>query len=253
MRRGQGLFVGNFARNTNASTPFTPSSLPGLQLWLDAADASTILLNGSNVAQWNDKSTNAYNVIQPTSTKQPAYVTNSQNGHNIVRFDGIIDILSNSTAPNATTTLNTMIVAASVATNATYSGLVGLGDTGATNNSTIGDNPIQNTSGAFWCGGDTEVSPYSSDIIQNTGWHSLMKITDGTYINGYFDNNNTIVNYAHAYSFTNPYVQVGSYLQSVTGGFCASDTGEVIIYNRVLSSTERTQVYNYLKAKWSTP
>ena len=42
-------------------------------LWLDASDASTITLNGSNVTQWNDKSGNGYHASQAVATDQPAY------------------------------------------------------------------------------------------------------------------------------------------------------------------------------------
>lgn len=44
-----------------------------LALWLDAADASTITLNGGNVSQWNDKSGNGRNATQAIASLQPAY------------------------------------------------------------------------------------------------------------------------------------------------------------------------------------
>lgn len=59
---------------------FIPTSVAGCQLWFDAADASTITLNGSTVSSWRDKSANAYSVIQPTSANQPTYSTNLLNG-----------------------------------------------------------------------------------------------------------------------------------------------------------------------------
>jgi len=59
---------------------FIPTSVASCQLWFDAADASTITLNGSTVSSWRDKSANAYSVIQPTSANQPTYTTNLLNG-----------------------------------------------------------------------------------------------------------------------------------------------------------------------------
>lgn len=51
-----------------------PSALgSGLALWLDAADARTITLNGSTVSKWNDKSGNNRNVSQATASLQPTY------------------------------------------------------------------------------------------------------------------------------------------------------------------------------------
>ena len=44
------------------STVFTPKSLTGLQLWLDAADSTSLSYSGSNVTAWGDKSGNGYNM-----------------------------------------------------------------------------------------------------------------------------------------------------------------------------------------------
>jgi hypothetical protein len=47
---------------TSSQNPrFSPDSLPGLRLWLDAADRDSVVLSGSNVTQWNDKSGNLRN------------------------------------------------------------------------------------------------------------------------------------------------------------------------------------------------
>jgi hypothetical protein len=52
---------------------WTPAQLSSviLALWHDALDASTLLLNGSAVAQWNDKSGNGRNAVQATAVNQP--------------------------------------------------------------------------------------------------------------------------------------------------------------------------------------
>ena len=68
---------------------WTPAQLEmGLALWLDADDASTITLNGTDVAAWADKSGNGYDVSQGTAANQPAYVTNALNGKPVIRTDG---------------------------------------------------------------------------------------------------------------------------------------------------------------------
>lgn len=59
-----------------------------LGLWLDAADASTITLNGSNVSQWNDKSGNGRHVSQATAANQPSYGTRALNNKNTIEFSG---------------------------------------------------------------------------------------------------------------------------------------------------------------------
>ena len=49
---------------------FLPSSLPGCQLWLDAADNSSLVMNETNVTTWRDKSGNGYhmNTLTPNAT-----------------------------------------------------------------------------------------------------------------------------------------------------------------------------------------
>jgi hypothetical protein len=46
-------------------------------LWLDASDSSTIILNGSNVSQWTDKSGKSNHLVQNTVGNQPTLVGNS--------------------------------------------------------------------------------------------------------------------------------------------------------------------------------
>ena len=68
-------------------TVWNPSML-GPALWLDAADASTITLNGSTVSQWSDKSGNSRHVIQATAAAQPLYSANQIGGLPALSFDG---------------------------------------------------------------------------------------------------------------------------------------------------------------------
>jgi len=85
MERGLGEFV-------FAEEEWTPAQIT-TALWLDADDASTITLNGSNVSAWNDKSGNGRNATQATAANQPAYTTAGLNGKNILTFDGSSDYL----------------------------------------------------------------------------------------------------------------------------------------------------------------
>jgi hypothetical protein len=59
---------------------FQPNDILGCQLWLDAADPSTIALSSGTVTLWNDKSGNGYSVIQPIAANRPTYTTNLLNG-----------------------------------------------------------------------------------------------------------------------------------------------------------------------------
>jgi hypothetical protein len=88
-----------------SGTTFTPAQLPGLNLWLDAADATTItVLPGNLVSQWFDKSANAYAYRQGIPSRQPTYVASGINGK------GSISCTSNSSGgSNATALFDTWV------------------------------------------------------------------------------------------------------------------------------------------------
>jgi hypothetical protein len=66
---------------------FTPTQISGCQLWFDAADQTTFSYgSGTSVSQWQDKSSNAYTVIQPTSGNQPTLTQSAQNSLPGIQF-----------------------------------------------------------------------------------------------------------------------------------------------------------------------
>jgi hypothetical protein len=92
-----------FARSSGAA-PFDPLSLSPA-LWLDASDASTLYdaaTGGSlvaadgAVARWEDKSGNSKHATQGTGSFQPVRKTAILNGLDIIRFDGIDNLLTTS-------------------------------------------------------------------------------------------------------------------------------------------------------------
>jgi hypothetical protein len=78
---------------------WTPARLPGLALWLSAADLSTITI-ATGVSEWRDKSGNGRHYSQGTGAAQPAWSAASVavNGVGIpgVTFDGSDDFLTGS-------------------------------------------------------------------------------------------------------------------------------------------------------------
>lgn len=62
---------------------FTPTDLPNLKLWLDAADISTITKDGGDlVSNWADKSGLGNDAVQGVSTNQPLWQSASFGGNN---------------------------------------------------------------------------------------------------------------------------------------------------------------------------
>lgn len=89
---------------SKTSSGFSPTTLPGCVLWLDAADSNTMTLSGSNITAWKDKSLsanhftaiagsppvlsnyNSLNAISWTSTNQQLYsVSNNVTTGNATR------------------------------------------------------------------------------------------------------------------------------------------------------------------------
>jgi hypothetical protein len=79
-------------RLTWNETVWNPGMIP-VVLWLDAADASTITLNGSTVSQWSDKSGLGNHAVNATTASQPTYQATGFNGRPTLSFDNTNDFL----------------------------------------------------------------------------------------------------------------------------------------------------------------
>ena len=119
-------FVGRYVQNPR----FSPDTLPGLALWLDAADATTVTLSGSNVTQWRDKSGNGRNAVPGNS---PIYTSNQS-----VQFNGTTNYLTiqNASGMLANTYFTLFFVERLASFNGTYLGNHFFGDD--TNSSVAG-------------------------------------------------------------------------------------------------------------------
>jgi hypothetical protein len=61
------------ARSVATFSIWQPTQISGCQLWLDAADSTSMTVSGSTVSQWNDKSGNGYNVTQSDAGSRPRF------------------------------------------------------------------------------------------------------------------------------------------------------------------------------------
>ena len=78
--------------NITASSSWTPAALGNsLAMWLDAADALTIIQSGGAVSQWSDKSGNGRHALPATVANQPTTGLVTINGRNTIDFDGSTD------------------------------------------------------------------------------------------------------------------------------------------------------------------
>ncbi len=80
------MSANNSFLNSKYKSNFSPQNLPGLTIWLDAADSNTVTQSGGVVSYWRDKSPNGIDVSQNTVASRPTYESNVQNGRPSLRF-----------------------------------------------------------------------------------------------------------------------------------------------------------------------
>lgn len=237
---------------------FNPKSISGLQAWWDAAAANTLYdaatggsvqsADAGLVARWEDRSGNNNHCTQSgADTIKPILKTSQVNGRNVVRFDGTDDrmVFSNIDAQAYTilvvgrkwsATTDTFIATGNSANFVPYAlvDLTGLG--------TYGSKSTGGANGAF--AGATSRQLLRTSVFQATQDSSI-----GIWIDGNSATLNDTGTGSGAVTYFN---QIGAR----TGGsgiFGKQDIGEVLVYSRVISATERQAAERYLRTKWGTP
>lgn len=253
---------------TSGTTSFSPSSISGLKLWLDASDSSTITSSAGAVSQWTDKSSNAYVFSQSTAANKPTTGTVTINGKNTITYDGINDTLVSTAASSAWTSLNN-------GTNYTVffvyqlysvpSNSMGLMSTNWDGSSSVVGVNFQFADGqynVFYPAGSSGTYNISNSTGQATAVPTIrtevIKPQDSStnrwnlYINGgsVIQANTRTDSYStNAPGYT---LQIGATYSSGNGyGTLSGSIAEIILYTSALSDTDRASVRNYLNSKWS--
>jgi hypothetical protein len=219
---------------------WTPAKI-STALWLDAADSSTITLNGSNVSQWNDKSGNNRHATQSTAADQPIYLTANQNGLNVVGFD--LDFMN---YPNISSTgtysSSTFVVHKRTGLgNTLYPPIVSL----AYNS---GIYQYLGGSGTNWGVYDGGLR-YSTELI-GTDWKIVENIRDKTIspaLNFFYSNGNAVGSTALSLDNTYNPTYIGNDRVSQRSRM---DIGEIVITLDVVSTINRQKIEGYLAHKW---
>lgn len=217
-----------YANQVIAETSLTLPVQTGLRLWLDAADQNSFTLVTSNVSQWNDKSGNNNHFTQSTAASRPTR-TATRNSNPVVTFNGSQIMTPTSTITHFATTGGTFVVVAKP---------IG---TGYRNiyDSTSG-NPM------LWYRPDTKLEVDTGVIIptgsvSNVWFYSLHTVgtTREFYLQG------ALCGTPNASGTGNMTIWNRSGSQLFMGDFA-----ELILYNRILSTTERNEVFTYIQKKW---
>jgi hypothetical protein len=221
--------------------PFQPIDITGCALWLDAADATTLTLSGSNVTTWADKSGTGRN-----ATAAVAAAFNSTGRY--LNFVG-----SNYyTIPNASFAVNdyyTFFFVERLQVSGGTRIFMGTDSAGPTNAAPhIGYTTTSSSNITFaQYGNDVNatVTAFSSASAQPVRIWSLTFRNSfrGIYLNGTLlasDTNNT-----KATAWPNPLI-----CRTFGGGYYYGFLYEIIAYGGEVSASQRQQVEAYLAAKW---
>ena len=250
MRRGYLMSICRRMPITRQSF-FLPTQISNCSLWLDAADTSSdsMILSGSNVSTWKDKSGTGNNATANTGT----VTTNSTklNGLNTIRFAGssFLNIAS------FTMTANISVFAVLRGVGAQGSGNAGYFFLGNGAHPSFFVYTLQpqytNLAGPYsaWVASTGETNWYmpSSDFfLNNPGF--IYTDNSASYVNGsqltFNPNRASVPNTVSAGAYS---IQVGGRVQSDSLAF---DFAECIFFNRTITSTERQQIEGYLAQKW---
>jgi hypothetical protein len=222
-----------------------PTQLGQCQLWLDAADASSIALTSGNVVStWSDKSGLGNNASQVNG---PTYVA-SQKG---ILFNGASSqyfTLPNGTFPTGNSSYSYFMIVNFNDLGPNWSGVLGGGGYGATTADTIAfrTNGVGGGFVHYWWGNDLGSSTtfnvnqtvsvegqYISGGTRNITQNFTIVTTDTPGTHAQSAGNNTI---GRSYSVGNEYMKGYIY--------------EVICYSNALNSAQQAQVQGYLAWKW---
>lgn len=267
---------------------FAPSTITGLQLWLDASDDQTLYdatTGGSlvaadgTVARWEDKSGNGRHATQGTSANRPARKTAIQGGKDVLRFDGSNDSLS---IPNSTATFkflhsqNSTVFAvfkSGTTANPGHASYVVFG-TASTTTDVVGvtlytsdNNPTSANDVLYWYVSRGALGTYPVFFDGNNYFPSnafgvislLSKPQDGTSGNRFAIRlNGGSLNSTNSPGGSPQTVSTANSTNDLTIGrvpsgesnFLNGDIAEMMIYDSALSDTDREAVENYLLAKW---
>ncbi|MDA3926835.1 MAG: autotransporter-associated beta strand repeat-containing protein [Kiritimatiellae bacterium] len=213
-----------------------PALLPdidGLSYQLDAVNSDTITLAGSKVAAWADSSAAGVDFSQGNTSLQPEYVQNAINGLPAISFSADIDAgLRNRMAASKSATAQTVFIVAKTTSFGEHDGIWG---------HSVGDYGIRGDALGTWAypGDDGDFTQYGTMYI------------NGTSGQNYNPAEPYILTAARSTAYSESTHAIGDYWNSATyvrsfRGYI----GEVLVYNRALSTAERETVEAYLSDKW---
>ena len=226
---------------------FLPTDVGGCQLWLDAADASSVQATAGTVSRWNDKSGLGNNT---TGTGTITYANSAVSTNGSSYFSVPVDS-RRTTAPN----LQVFIVYKWAGYSGTGNyGLWGDDEGGGWNRLQLlnfSAVPVQSyglSRGSFNNPNTAAISAMNTTnrIIYHASYNGLGASACFAYVNGNQGANFTDTSASPQTSITTTFFSVISANNLPT----AIDFNEIVMYNTSISITDRNRIEGYLAQKW---
>lgn len=226
-----------------------PTDISGMQLWLDPNDSTKIYKETSLSTQvsadadvingWKDKSGNANDWLATTqTTTQCVWKTNIRNGRSVVRFNGTASQFSKTMGSLGAHTVAIVLKSASTANN--YGSLII--NNGSTNGFVAKSySVVPDYSFNLYSGGDHESSRNA-----NNAWSFFYAEISGA-AGAYSMYLNNVLQAPGGTVFNSiVYDRIGGHGSEYFNG----DIGDVMIWNKVFTSTERGNLYTLMSSEW---
>jgi len=227
------------------NTTFSPTQISGIRLWLDASDATTLTLSGSNVTQWRDKSGLGFHAI---GAGNPVYNAAS----NRIQFNGSSSYFSNLSYSLTLASRSIFFVMSSDVTTNFVAGIFPQIPNPTSQNdylSTTGLS-IEVTGGNVgFIGSNQYAGVISNSPVPPLGiYNDNMNGRQGsTYFNG-SNTTNATANYDAGTAIG--YALGARWSSGISANYLNGYIYEVIVFNRPVSTSERQQIEGYLAWKW---
>ena len=234
---------------------FSPSSITGCALWLDAADTSSasMTLSGSNVTTWKDKSGNSN--ATTTSVGPVPLVTNAINGLSVMQTSpGHFFYMEPLTNPANTTTVTAFAVSSAFNSAEIYGRMLSFGKVSdGTNN-----NDFSTVPNFIFC---RNLTSEGVAIFRNNGTIAtsitytvpfLMEaVFDGTTCTGFL-NGSQFNTFSSSGTFSFDRFGIGVNIDTKTdpSDVYSGNIGEILLFYAALTTSQRQQVEGYLAWKW---
>ncbi|HWN95247.1 MAG TPA: LamG-like jellyroll fold domain-containing protein [Methylomirabilota bacterium] len=228
-----------------------------LRLWL-RGDAGVTTNASGGVIQWNDQSTNGNNAVQAVDTQAPLLVANAVNAKPVLRFDGADDYLDvpDSESLSGVGDMASFFVIKFddfAAFRAVWGKTAGAG----------GNQPAPTDAYVVPAPGPTVLRVFRGDGtgVGNSSTDTAQPLVANAYLALGFDvEGSTLTHYLNnqpngsgpasaAVGDGNTALKIGSRTDLFTK--LKGDFAELLIYSRALSPLERSNVFNYLRTKYS--